>query len=146
MYMGCVNVSFLTNHLYFFCRKIIWTYTAMTHGVVHYFQHTPSDSRFAAFLPHFYLLKPFLSFLCLLCKFILQYPGQILLRSYILSLLCSCKSRWCIGSLIYITVQHISQYAVYGLISWYLATIIYRNKLLISFFVNDYDLEHFGSF
>lgn len=31
----------------------------MTHGVVHYFQHTPSDSRFATFYPTSILLPPF---------------------------------------------------------------------------------------
>uniref|UniRef100_A0A453IUR1 Uncharacterized protein n=1 Tax=Aegilops tauschii subsp. strangulata TaxID=200361 RepID=A0A453IUR1_AEGTS len=39
--------------------KITWTFIVMTHGVVHYFQHTPSDSRFATFYPTSILLPLF---------------------------------------------------------------------------------------
>ena len=50
---------------FFFCRKIIWMFIALTHGVVHYFQRTTLDSRFAVIIFH---TLHFLWSSCLSCK------------------------------------------------------------------------------
>jgi hypothetical protein len=46
------------------CRKIIWMFTALTHGVERYFQHTTLGSRFAVVIfhtAHFFWLSHFLT-------------------------------------------------------------------------------------
>jgi len=62
---GSVYFLSFKRDAFFFCRKIIWMFIALTHGVEHYFQRTTLDSRFDVII--FHTLNFFWSS-CLSCK------------------------------------------------------------------------------